>query len=183
MLRKRFKKILPSHEAVRSNRFIALFGRHLRHPNLWHLNRRSVAGGVAVGLLCGLIPGPLQMLGGALLAVVFRVNLPVAVFGTLYTNPLTIVPLYYLAYKLGMLVTGQDSGALPEPALEFHISDIGAWIGMLSEWMTAMGRPFVLGLVLLASSLALAGYVAVRLGWRLYVILLWRRRARRRHAA
>src|SRR5450756_1436049 len=75
-------KFLPSHETVKSQRWLKPFGNWLQHPNLWHLNRRSVAGGVGVGLFCGLIPGPLQMIGATLLAVSFRVNLPVALITT-----------------------------------------------------------------------------------------------------
>src|SRR5487761_2651190 len=78
MPRKIFRKHLPSHESVRNNRHIARFGGLLQHHNLWHLNRHSVAGGVAVGMFSGLVPGPLQMLTAALLAVPLRVNLPVA---------------------------------------------------------------------------------------------------------
>src|SRR6266542_1168006 len=106
MPRKLFRKILPSHESIRENRYIARLGPWLQHHNLWHLNRRSVAGGVAIGMFAGLVPGsnPVQFLAAALLAVGFKVNLPIAVAVTLYTNPFTIVPLYYLAFKLGKLV-------------------------------------------------------------------------------
>ncbi|MGV8935162.1 MAG: DUF2062 domain-containing protein, partial [Gallionellaceae bacterium] len=75
MPKKYFKKFLPSHDSIRQSRWIKPFGAWLQHPNLWHLHRRSVSGGVAVGMFCGLIPGPFQMLGAALLAVLFRVNL------------------------------------------------------------------------------------------------------------
>src|ERR1019366_3025249 len=103
-MRKLFSRFLPSHETVKNQRWLKPFGSWLQHPNLWHLHRRSVAGGGAVGMFCGLIPGPLQMIGAALLAVSFRVNLPVALIATLYTNPFTIVPLYVLAYELGAWV-------------------------------------------------------------------------------
>jgi len=56
-MRKFFRKFLPHHETVMSQRWIKPFGSWLHHPNLWHLHRRSVAGGVAIGLFCGLIPG------------------------------------------------------------------------------------------------------------------------------
>ena len=102
MPRKYFRKYLPSSASIRENRYLSFLGSALHHPNLWHLNRKSVAGGVAVGLFCGLVPGPLQMLSAAVFSVLFRVNLPVAVILTWYTNPFTIVPLYYVAYKLGM---------------------------------------------------------------------------------
>ena len=68
MPRKFFRKYLPSHEAVRQNRYIARFGTLLHHPNLWHLNRHSVAGGVAIGMFAGLVPGPFQMLIAAIAA-------------------------------------------------------------------------------------------------------------------
>ena len=96
MPRKFFRKYLPSHAAISENRHIARFGSLLAHHNLWHLHRRSVAGGVAVGMFAGLIPGsnPVQFTAAALLAIGFHVNLPIAVIVTLYSNPFTIVPLY-----------------------------------------------------------------------------------------
>jgi len=53
---KLFRKFLPHHETVKSYRWLRPFGDWLQHPNLWHLHRRSVAGGAAIGLFCGLIP-------------------------------------------------------------------------------------------------------------------------------
>src|SRR2546425_13156570 len=104
MPRKFFRKYLPSRESVRQNRFVARFGSLLRHPNLWHLNRRSVSCGVAAGIFAGLLPGsnPVQFVVAALLAGAFRVNLRVSVVVTLYTNPFTIVPLYLIAYDLAL---------------------------------------------------------------------------------
>jgi uncharacterized protein (DUF2062 family) len=180
MPRKHFRKFLPSHDSIKRNRYIAFFGSALHHHNLWHLNRRSVAGGVAVGLFCGLVPGPLQMLSAALLAVILRVNLPVAVVLTWYTNPFTIVPLYYLAYKLGMYVMGRSADALPAPELDLNFSNLGDWIPMLLAWTQAMGKPFLFGLLLLATILAVCGYFVALGGWRAYVTLAWRRRARER---
>jgi len=69
MPRKLFRKYLPSHQAIVSNPWIAKFGGLLTHHNLWHLNRRSVAGGFAAGLFAGLIPGPLQIIGGTIVAI------------------------------------------------------------------------------------------------------------------
>jgi len=179
-MRDLFRKFLPSHETVKSHRWLKPFGGWLQHPNLWHLHRRSVAGGVAAGLFCGLIPGPLQMIGAALLAVLFRVNLPVALITTLYTNPFTIVPLYLLAYELGAWVSGAQSGVMVQPAFpELH------WQNMARElwdWIVLLGEPLLAGLLLLALSLAIIGYFAVRVAWRVSVVLRWRARKRRRAA-
>ena len=121
MPRKFFRKYLPSHASIRENRYIARFGSWLKHHNLWHLHRRSVAGGVAAGMFAGLIPGsnPVQFTAAALLAIAFRVNLPIAAIVTLYSNPFTIVPLYYLAFKLGQLALLESNGELPPVALSF----------------------------------------------------------------
>lgn len=178
-MRKHLRKYLPDHHAVRSNRWLAPFGGSLLHPRLWHLNRRSAAGGVAAGLFCGLIPGPFQMLGAAICAVLFRVNLPLALLTTLYTNPLTIVPLYFAAFALGQAALGEpDGGAFSAPP-HYGPAGLSAWIRALVEWMVGLGKPLALGLLLLASLLALAGYAATRLAWRLYLIRSWRKRQRK----
>jgi uncharacterized protein (DUF2062 family) len=175
MPRKLFKKYLPSHESVRNNRHIARFGGFLQHHNLWHLNRHSVAGGVAVGMFSGLVPGPLQMLTAALLAVPLRVNLPVALATTLYTNPLTIGPLYVLAYLIGRLIIGGDAAPLSPPP-EMDWSNLEASLDAFFGWILSMGTPLAVGLPALALMLAALGYACVQIGWRAYVLRAWRRR-------
>ena len=177
-MRKFFRRFTPHHETVKGHRWIKPFGDWLHHPNLWHLHRRSVAGGVATGLFCGLIPGPFQMISAALLAVLLRVNLPVAAATTLYTNPFTIVPLYVLAYELGAWVSGARNGAeiaqLSFPELHWY-----SWSGELWNWLMMLGKPFLIGLPLLALSLAIAGYFTVRVAWRVAVVWKWRARRHR----
>lgn len=67
-MRHLLRKFLPSHDTVQNQRWLKPFGRWLHYPNLWYLNRRSVPGGVAVGMFCGLVPGPLQMISAALMS-------------------------------------------------------------------------------------------------------------------
>ena len=175
MPRKIFKKFLPSHESVRNHRHVARFGGFLQHPNLWHLNRHSVAGGVAVGMFSGLVPGPFQMLAAALLAVPLRVNLPVALATTLYTNPFTIGPLYVLAYLIGRLIIGGDATPLSPPP-DMIWSQWSASLDAFLGWALSMGMPLAVGLLALAIALAALGYACVQLGWRAYVIRAWRKR-------
>jgi len=174
-MRKFFRSRLPSYEAIQRNRWIGLFGTWLHHPNLWHLHRRSAAGGVAIGLFAGLIPGPLQMICAAMLAVLFRVNLPVALLATLYTNPLTILPLYALAYEYGAFVIGHHGG-IARAHLVLPEMDSSNWTSVLPHWFASLGKPFAVGLPLLAVTLAALGYIAVRVLWRLRVVWEWRRR-------
>ncbi len=176
-MRKFLRQFIPHHESVKNNRWLKPFGSWLQHPNLWHLNRRSVAGGVAVGMFCGLVPGPFQVISSAPLAVLFRVNLPVAIFVTFYTNPFTIVPLYMLAYELGAWVSGVQNGLVVEQ-LAFPELHWNTWVAGLWGWLAQLGKPLLIGLPLLAVILAIVGYVAVRVVWRIAVILQWRARKR-----
>ena len=176
-MRKHLKKYLPNHDAVHGNRWLRPFRNSLLHPRLWHLNRHSAAGAVAAGMFCGLIPGPLQMLGAAICALVFRVNLPLAMFVTLYTNPFTIVPLYLLAYQIGRLATGDSAGFVGPPA--FEMTRFIEWMQAMLAWMIGVGKPLGIGLVLLAALLAIAGYVLTKAAWRFWLIRAWRQRKAR----
>jgi uncharacterized protein (DUF2062 family) len=182
MPRKLFRKFLPSHESIRQNRYVACLGPWLQHHNLWHLHRRSVAGGVAAGMFAGLIPGsnPVQFLAASLLAIGFRVNLPIAVAVTLYSNPLTILPLYFAAFKLGQLALLQGGGELPSVALALEGKGFREWIPTALDWLATVGKPLLVGLPLLGIVLAIVGYIVVDWAWRLHVMMEWRRRQLRR---
>lgn len=179
MPRKYFRKWMPNVDKVREYKALSMFGDSLFHPALWHLNRRSAAGGVAVGLFCGLIPGPLQMLGAAIVCVVLRVNLPLALVTTLYTNPFTIVPLYLLAYQIGIFTLGARGVAKPPLLPEWDWTSVPASMDAMSRWMMGLGAPLALGLVMLAGILSLLGYLAVRGIWSLYLRRAWQARRQR----
>jgi hypothetical protein len=179
MPRKHFRKYLPDHDAMREHRHLRWARPLLKHPNLWHLNRHSVAGGVAAGMIGGLIPGPIQMLTAAILAIVFRVNLPVAVATTLLTNPFTWPFIVVVAYEIGRLAIGGND----TPMQEFNF-DWGqqAWTELLPEfwrWLLSLGEAFLIGNAILAVALAVLGYFAVQLGWRLYLMAYIKRRKAR----
>jgi uncharacterized protein (DUF2062 family) len=176
MPKRYFKKYLPSHDRIRENRVVRWLGPLLHHHNLWHLNRRSVAGGVAIGAFTGLIPGPVQMLLAAVLAVVFRVNLPVAVVTTLYTNPFTTVPLYLLAYEIGKLF--YHPARARTPSFDFDWQSQG-WLDFfpaLFHWVVSLGPTFVVGVLILAGALSLVSYFVVRGLWRVAAVIQWRKR-------
>jgi uncharacterized protein (DUF2062 family) len=167
-MRQLLKKYLPNHQSIHSNPWLRPFASTLLHPRLWHLNHRSAAGAVAAGMFCGLIPGPLQMVGAALCALVFRVNLPLALLMTLYTNPVTIVPLYLLAYQIGRFLTGDGSGFITPPA--FDPTTFVAWTTAMQGWMLSVAKPLGIGLIALASCLAILGYLLTKAAWRIFVI-------------
>ncbi|ASK27851.1 DUF2062 domain-containing protein [Neisseria chenwenguii] len=174
---KKFKRTtlrhkLPGSEQIFASRWSKPFAPLFDKPYFWTLNRRQAAVSVAVGMFCGLMPGPTQMLTALVVAYFLRTNLPVAVFTTLYTNPLTYMPLYYAAYKLGSLVLGiqaADKLEFPEWSSAQFFSDLGAWL-------LGAGKPLLVGVPLLGTILAVAGYFAALLIWRMRTRYHWKKR-------
>lgn len=184
MPRKFLRKILPSHETIANHPHLSRLGHRVRHPSLWHINRRSVAGAVAAGLLTGLIPGsnPVQFLAAAIAAMIARVNLPIAMLTTLYSNPFTIVPLYWVAYKIGAVFTAEDTQAMPKAELSLLDKPVAEWGSAVVHWLLGIGKTLGIGLPLLGLTLGIVGYYTVFYGWRLVMIWEWRQRAKRRAA-
>ena len=118
------------------------------------------------------------MLGAAICCVLFRVNLPLALLSTLYTNPFTIVPLYLAAFGVGEWLIGSGSVFTLPP--ELGALPMSSWAGVLIDWMAGLGKPLALGLVAMAAALASTGYLVVRGLYRWHLIRAWRRRAIRR---
>ena len=176
MPRRLFRKYLPHPDAVRGHRWVAPFAGWLGHPNLWHLNRRSVSRAFGIGLFAGLVPGPLQMVTALLLAVPLRANVLVALATTLYTNPFTIVPLYLVAFSYGRFLIGQSGGSVHVEPFELDWSNLVQSTRALVDWCLAMGKPLAVGLVALGLTLGIAGALAARFAWRIYVVVKWRRR-------
>ncbi|RKZ99705.1 MAG: DUF2062 domain-containing protein, partial [Gammaproteobacteria bacterium] len=48
MPRKFLKRIMPDHKTMREHPHLQKFGQRITEPRLWHLNRRTVAGGLAL---------------------------------------------------------------------------------------------------------------------------------------
>jgi uncharacterized protein (DUF2062 family) len=165
MVRRWIRQHLPSAAYFEKLPFFHHFKRQLSHPSLWALNRRSVAGGVAAGLFCGLIPGPLQVLGALIWVFLARVNLPVAVVVTFYTNPFTIAPLYLLAVAYGEFLLGERS---PQTVLSMPSWDwghLGSSIQHVWDWGVSLGPALAVGLPALMCTLSLFGYLLVRVVW------------------
>lgn len=181
----RFFKHLPTSAALRNNRFLKPFNRYLHHHFLWQFNRRAVAGGVAIGLFFGFMIPFAQILFAAIAAIIFRVNLPVAAFSTLVTNPLTFPPIYYFAYKLGAFLTGgtnSETAPLPGEAEELvaQQTEVTGLFANLVDWAQGVGLPLITGLTVLAVVSAVTGYLLVSGLWRLQAIRRWRKRGQRR---
>lgn len=73
-----------------------------------------VAMGMAVGVFVAVTPTiPFHTTIALLMAFTFKASKPAAVIGVWFSNPLTIPPIYYGSYKLGMLMLGRNDGLDP----------------------------------------------------------------------
>lgn len=170
MAKKFFKKWLPDPHKIRDSKYLRMLGPVSHNPNLWHLNRHSVAAAFSIGLFCAWTPLPLHMLLAALLAIFFRANLPLAVSLVWVVNPITMVPLFFYAYKLGTRLLGI-------PMQHFHFEMSFEWF---LESMHLYAEPLVLGCLVLGTLSAIAGNVFVRVVWRHQVVKHWKQRQSKR---
>src|SRR5579862_3712346 len=84
--------------------YLRLFGERITDPLLWSLNRHAITGAFGAGIAIACIPLPVHTIVAVLVALYWRLNLPVALASTWVVNPFTMVPFYYGAYRLGTLV-------------------------------------------------------------------------------
>lgn len=174
MPRSFFRHYLPGPRRLRAHRSLRLgLGALLHDPDLWHLNRRSVSGAVGVGLFVAWMPLPGQMLLAGLLALWLRVNLALAVVLVWVTNPVTMGPMFWAAWRLGRWLLGLDDVAMAfTPSIHWIIAEIAR-----------IWQPLLLGCLILGLASALAGFGLCRLLWRVHVIRGLVQRRRRPHNA
>jgi hypothetical protein len=165
---------VPTRDELMASRWLSPFAARLSSPLIWRFNRRGVARGTALGLFSGFAVPVAQTPFAALFAVAARANLPVAALATFVTNPLTVPFIYYAAYLTGRRVLQVKSDAL------FAMSPDAGMIERGLTWAVALAGPTFVGLLIFAVVSAALGYLAVQLGWRLWIGLRWRRRQRQR---
>jgi len=177
---------MPARESLVQNRWLRWLKPWLGHPRLWHLSRKGVALGMAIGVFFGLLVPVAQIPASAVAAVLLRAHLPAAAASTLVTNPITFAPVYFAAHELGRVVLRQDAanaeqmvriveqkaqdrqkaGALTLPQRFAH-----AW-----QRLGEIGKPLIVGLAIFAVTLGLVVYFTVSTLWTLRV--RWARRQR-----
>jgi len=160
MPKKFLRKHLPDPHKITQSKTLKIFGSLLHDPNLWHMNRKSVSMAFLVGLFFMWVPVPSQMILAAGAAIIFRCNLALSVALVWITNPFTMPPMFYFAYKLGNIMLG-----LPANDIEFEAS-----FDWIQQQMGVIWQPFLLGCFTLGVTSAITGFVCIRLLWRLHIV-------------
>ena len=171
MAKKFLRKYLPHPDVIIHNRWIKLLGPRLQDPSLWHINRRSCSLAVALGIFCAFIPVPFQMLIAALGAILIRVNILVAVPIVWISNPLTMPPMFYFCYLVGV-------GILDTKEMGFDFELSFEW---LMNGLSAIWQPFLLGCLVVGVITSLASFALIRILWHLHILNHIKERALRLH--
>ena len=157
----RLRRLLPTPDAVRNNRWLRWLGPTLHHPRLWHMSRRGIALGVALGVFFGFLVPVAQIPLSAAAAVVMRANVPCAIASTLVTNPFTFGPVYFAAWKVGGRVLGENRPPPPLIEAEAQAEPAQPWWRSLA----GVGKPLIVGLSMFAVAAGVGVYLLVTWAW------------------
>ncbi|MDR2216175.1 MAG: DUF2062 domain-containing protein [Nevskiaceae bacterium] len=160
MPRRFFIKLRPMGENIRHGWAARLIGPGLRDARLWALNRRAITSAVGAGVAIAFTPVPAHLLVGLLVAMIWRLNVPAMVATLLVANPLTSVPLYFIAYRVGATLLGATPG-------DFHFELSWDWLlsGMGGAW-----KPFLLGSLICSVIGGLTAKYLLELIWRVSTV-------------
>ena len=131
-----------------------MIGDRLFAPELWTPMRDTVTRGLALGVFVGLTPtmGAQFVLTG-IAACMLRVNIPIALAGTLVTNPVTAPIIYPLQYQFGVWLVGYPD-----------VDELRGYTGTLRMFVR-YAKPLWIGSVLSGAFAAAVVYAIVALIW------------------
>jgi uncharacterized protein (DUF2062 family) len=152
-----FASIMPDKQKLQEHTYLkGIKATLLEQQGIFHLSRRSVAGGVSTGLFIAFLPIPGHTILAIVFSLVFRVNLPLSVLFAWTTNPLTIAPILYITYKTGAIVLGR-----PLQTLEFEMTF--EWFGgrLVEVWPSLITGSMIFSIVTSVTS-----YIIIRILWK-----------------
>jgi len=171
MPKKLIKRFSPNPETLKKHPQLKFLGNKLLNSNLWHINRKSAARAAAIGLFCAWMPMPFQMILAASLAIFFSANIPLSVALVWLSNPITMPPLFYGAYRFGTWI-------LQMPVRHFNFELSFRW---LCEVFDITAIPLLLGCFILAFLFSIFAYLLMNFIWRVNTTKKWKKRKQTRN--
>ncbi len=170
MPRKLIKRLSQLIHQRRHHWYLSIFGDRLTDPHLWLLNRHSITAAFGVGIGVSFIPLPVHFVLVVLAAICWRLNVAVAIAGSYFVNPFTMVPVYFGAYRVGTLLLRSR----PHHFV-FHLTWNWLEHGLGPAW-----KPFLVGCLVCGICCGLIGRFSLELIWREVTMRRYRSRARQR---
>lgn len=170
MPRRFLRRISRQYRRKETAWYLRPFSAVLSHPMYFAVNRRSVTGALAIGVVISMLPIPGHTPLAVIVALIVGVNIGVAALGAWANNPFTLLPVFYFEYRLGAWLLGMQPQAWP---------DTVSW-----EWLkgqlTLIWKPLFLGAALTAALTGALVYLGSNALWRWSSARRQRRRTRRR---
>lgn len=134
------------------------FARHFLDKRVWKPTQHTLSGGMAVGMFVTVQLLPIQMPTAAILAAVFRVNIPIAIALCWLSNPATLAPIALLENWIGNWILQQfgDPTAAAVTVVEGHET--------LSKGIQ-FAKAMFLGGVFFGAALAPVSYILTYISW------------------
>lgn len=177
MSKVQLKKWLLNATRLRRRQALRPLRHRIRHKALWSFNRDSVARAAALGMFFGILTPIAQILFAIIGAIALRANVVVAALTTFISNPLTIPPIYFWSYRLGIFLTGQTGDSAEaevlagvEEATESAL-EVTGWFPALLDWVASVGPPLAVGVVTTALGAGLAAFLLVHAVWGMGIAL------------
>lgn len=144
----------------------------LNNSNGENNNKNSISSAVSIGLFCGLFPAPFQMISAASIAYYCKANILIAIFVTLYTNPITIFPIYFIGYKLGEYIINFVKNFF-NYEIFFNLNNNHSIIKIEEsfnfQWFLDQSGIFIFGNLILGFLLAFLGYFVTQIFYEIFV--------------
>ncbi len=123
---------------LKSNRLMGWFACHFLDKRVWSLSRATFAGGAAIGVFVSLQLIPGQMLLGAIIAALVRVNIPTVAILSWINNPFTFAPIGLAEKHFGDWLLSCLGGTISrslEDSIQTLLSFFKWLSGALPEWL------------------------------------------------
>lgn len=170
-MKRYFKRITPDKARLQKHKMLRPIAHWLANPKIWHFNRKAIALGVAIGFFFGSLPIAGQMLLAAIVAVMWRANMPMAIVATWISNPVSM-PFFYTAnYYFGAWL-------LRRPAIK--VTDIDWTLEGLISLGGEILVPLYLGSVVVGLILFTLAVLSIRIAWRMHILAHIQSRKNRR---
>ena len=166
---RRLRRKLPKKHEIQNQPSLSMFRGFWKRPELWAMNRISLAKGVSIGLFCAFLPMPFEMVVAAFLAIMLGGNLLFASALVWISNPLTWIPIYTPCYLLGAKILQLDPIHINEFTSLSNLLQLGYHYAAL--WTGCL----IFGIVISFST-----YFIISFAWRRQVKSEWDERRQKR---
>jgi uncharacterized protein (DUF2062 family) len=157
------KRQLPNKDTIANQGHLSRFGEIVHDPKLWDFSRASVARGLGIGVFAAFIPLPIQTIVAVALSIIIRGNIPLAIAATWISNPITFIPFNILIYETGHAIL-RDNSQTFSPPIDLTI-DWHDLYGTAVNWVQSLGKPFLVGVPVVAILGGLLAYFCVDIAW------------------